>query len=477
MILNAFLEKKEHSCFIDGQFISSGQSKITLTNPTTKSPWKTILTASKEDTQHAINAAQAAFSTWKWVPPPVRGKYLRQCGDLLLQYQDQLAAIMAMEMGKPITEGKKEVDYSAGFFHWFAGEAERIYGKTIPSQFPEKRLMLIYEPVGVAGLITPWNFPLAMPARKIAAALAAGCTTILKPSAECPLSVLALAHIFQMIDLPKGVFNVLVGDEQMIGHELLSSPIVRKIGFTGSSEVGKTLYQHSAQTLKKLTLELGGHAPVLVFVDADFQKAIDGIITAKFRNNGQTCVAANRVFVHEKIYKAFSQQLVDRIKKLKVGDPLDPSTELSTVIHPSVTKKVPVHVEDAIKKGAKVLLKGEKPHEPTILGDVTPDMLIFEEETFGPVLPLIPFKDIQEGIALANQSPYGLAAYVYTEDMTTGHLALGALEYGIIGLNDGLPSTPQGVFGGVKESGFGREGGPTGLYEYCTEKFISIRIY
>lgn len=477
MDLTEFLNKEQFSSFVNGDFVSSkNEDTNNFISPVTKKAWKSFSLASEQQVQTAIEAAQNAFFQWKITPSPVRGMFLRQCGDALLANKELLADVMAMEMGKTIRDGIKEVEYSAGFFHWFAGEAERIYGLTIPSQHIEKRIMVLKEPIGVSGLITPWNFPLAMPARKIGAALAAGCTAILKPASECPLSGLAIAYIFQSLGLPPGVLNVVIGDEKKIGKALLESPIVRKIGFTGSDEVGKYLYAQSAPTLKKLTLELGGHAPFIVFDDANLERVIEGIMISKFRNSGQTCIAPNRMIVQEKIFPEFLKELIKSLKEIKTGNPLNPSTDLTNILHSSASKKVKKHVDDAVKKGAKIEYEGKEMCDPFVLSGVTENMLIFNEETFGPVVPITTFKTMPEAIMLANRSQYGLASYLFTENLTTAHIIIGALEYGIIGLNDGLPSSPQLPFGGMKYSGFGKEGGPSGMDEYLVEKSVSIRI-
>jgi succinate-semialdehyde dehydrogenase/glutarate-semialdehyde dehydrogenase len=476
MSLKPLVQQEEFSSFIDGNFTTSSTPSQSLISPTTKLPWKKISMATKELIQNAIIKANQAFLPWKFTPAPHRGLLLRQIATLLHANNELLAHVMAMEMGKPIKEGIKEVEYAAGFFSWFAGEAERISGQTVPSNVPNKRLMVLPVPIGVCGIITPWNFPLAMGARKIAAALAAGCTTVVKPSPECPISMLLLAEICRQSSIPPGVVNVLIGHEQEIGQALLQAPTVRKLSFTGSTEIGRYLYRESAHTLKKLTLELGGHAPLIVFDDASIEKAVTGTLAAKFRNNGQTCIAANRILVQKRIYPSFVQSLVEATKQLKVGDPLDQNTDLSNILHPASQKKVQEHIQDALEKGAHPLLLGNSACFPTILEGITPNMKIFHEETFGPVAAITSFDTPEEAIALANQSEYGLAAYVFSENQTLTHITVEALNYGIIGVNDGLPSAPQASFGGVKNSGFGREGGPTGIFEYMTEKFISISL-
>lgn len=475
MTLTDFLKLPEFGSYINGALAFDKKSHPqSFISPVNGKEWKKIHYAGKELAQRVIASCEKAWKEWKQVPGPIRSKVLRKIGYLMDENKCLLAEVMAMEMGKPITEGGREVDYSSGYFHWFAGEAERDYGQIIPSQYAGKRLMILHEPIGVCGFITPWNFPLAMGARKIAAALAAGCCLLVKPASECPISMLLLAEIGRLAGLPNGAFNVVIGPEKEIGEEILSSPIVRKLSFTGSTEVGKYLYARSADTLKKLTLELGGHAPLLVFGDADLNKAVAGTIGAKFRNNGQTCIAANRIFVQKDIFKDFLLKLKESVQKLKVGDPLDSGTELSTVLHAASKAKVKAHVEDAKSKGAKVELAGEQPYQPVILSGVTKEMILFREETFGPVAPLIEFKTVDEGIEKANDSIYGLAAYAFTEALGTANKVMDKLQYGIIGINDGLPSTPQASFGGIKHSGFGREGGPTGLREYQVEKYVSI---
>ena len=476
MDVEQFLDQPILGSFINGTFQVSGKRKEELVSPVTGKPWKTLLPASSEEAQQAIKAAESALPLWKKTPALVRANYLRNIGDLVTEYGDEFARLMAMEMGKPITQGKGEVTYAAGYFYWYAGEAERVYGLTIPSQFKEKRLMILYEPMGVCAAITPWNFPLAIPVRKIAAALAAGCTVVNKPSPESPITMLLFAHICHMAALPPGVINIIPGPEKEIGEALLDSPVVRKLSFTGSTEVGRYLYARSANTVKKLTMELGGHAPALVFDDADLNKAVMGIIHAKFRNNGQTCICPNRILVQKGIHDAFIKKFVEEVKKLKLGDPLDLESELSAILHPASVKKVTGHIQEALAKGAKAELRGKRPCDPAVLSGITSNMVLFHEETFGPVAPIVKFTSDEEGVALANKCEYGLASYIFTENLSRANRVIDALEYGIIGLNDGLPSSYQASFGGTKNSGFGREGGPTGIYEYLQEKFVSIQL-
>ncbi len=476
MDVEQFLDQPTLGFFLNGAFFHEEHHKTEpLFSPCTNAHWKTLIQATSKDAENAIHAAHTAFSQWKNTPAPKRAHYLRKIGDYLLEYQETFAKIFAMEMGKPISQGKAEVVYSAGYFHWFCGEAERIYGQTIPSQFSDKELLIQYEPVGVCALITPWNFPLAMAARKIAAALAAGCTVINKPSAESPVSMLLFAQICQMAELPAGVVNILPGPEVEIGSTLMNSPLVRKVSFTGSTEVGKLLYRQSAETLKKLTLELGGNAPLIVFDDANFENAVKGAVASKFRNNGQTCVCPNRIFVQESIYSKFLTAFVETVKQLKLGDPLDPQSEMSTILHSSVQEKVVQQIEDAIEKGAFPSLQGTTLYEPCVLSNVTQEMRVYQEETFGPIAPLISFKTEDEAITMANNTPYGLASYLFTENLSRAKRVADQLEFGIIGINDPIPSTYQASFGGIHQSGFGREGGPTGIKEYLVEKYISYQ--
>lgn len=476
--LEQYYQQQQFCSFINGkEIVGLNKVPIELISPVTKNVWKTLSPAGADEVGLAVTAAQQAFQVWSKTPPPLRAKFLRDVADGLIKHKDLLAEAITMEMGKPIKESQAEIFYSASYFSWFAGEAERIYGVSIPSQFPNKSLKIVHEPVGVCGFITPWNFPIAMPARKIAAALAAGCTTITKPSPETPISMFLLAKVCQLAGIPDGAVNVVVGPEKEIGNVLLDSPIVRKISFTGSTQVGMYLYRRSADTMKKLTLELGGHAPLIVFDDASIEKAVEGTVIAKFRNTGQTCVCANRILVQEGIYDRFLEAFTNAVKKLQVGDPLDESTDLSTHIHVSAQEKVREQVKDALEKGAEAVLMSNEPYEPKILTGMTPSMKIFTEETFGPVAAIMKFKTMDEAVTLANASEYGLASYLFTGSMARANEAVSRLEYGIIGVNDGMISTAQASFGGVKNSGLGREGGPTGISEYLLEKYVSIAFY
>lgn len=429
---------------------------------------------SKKNILHSIKTSVS--SNWKNINVYSRSESLRKTSSLLKSHKTLLAKVMAEEMGKPITEGEAEVDYAASFFDWFAGEAERVYGLEVPSSKNEKRCFIRYEPVGPTALITPWNFPLAMPARKVAAALAAGCPVILKPSPEVPLSTLLLQKACLDSGVLPSAFSVLIGDEVEIGKALLESFEIKKLSFTGSVEVGKKLYSKAALSLKKVTLELGGNAPFIIFEDADLKKAVAELMVAKFRNTGQTCVAANRILVHESLIEPFTKLLIKELNRLKEGSPLNKDTDISTTLHPLSIKKVKSQKEKAMKKGAKCVYQKSGFLSPSILYPVDETMAIFNEETFGPLVPITPFKDEKQALRLANKGNFGLAAYVFTNDLSRVFSISEALHYGIIGINDGLPSASYASFGGIQLSGLGREGGPNGIYEYLTEKYLSIRV-
>jgi succinate-semialdehyde dehydrogenase / glutarate-semialdehyde dehydrogenase len=427
----------------------------------------------EKEVEVAIQKAHLALNAWKNTSPFKRAEILHAIANSLAEEKEQFAQMMTLEMGKTIRESRTEVDYSIGFFRHFASECTRFFGYMVAPHVPNKELRVYYEPVGVAGIISTWNFPLAMAARKISAALAAGCSLVVKPSPETPGTLLLFAKILQKLPLPEGLVSILIGDEEMIGKKMLASDLVRKISFTGSTKVGKYLYEKSAATLKKLTLELGGQAPLIVFEDANLEKAADELIIAKLRNSGQSCIAANRILVQKKIYPKFLELLAAKMKALKVGDPFLESTDVSSILHPISKKRVQVHIQDASKKGAKILLRGKTAAHPCLIADCTPKMALFQEETFGPVLGVSSFKTEEEAIQIANHTPFGLAAYVFTQNPSRARRVTSQLAFGIIGLNDGIPSTAQVPFGGVKHSGFGREGGPSGILEYLTEKLVS----
>jgi succinate-semialdehyde dehydrogenase/glutarate-semialdehyde dehydrogenase len=434
------------------------------------------------ETRRAIEAAQAAMPAWARRTAKDRAGILRKWYELMLANLDDLAVIMTAEQGKPLAESKGEIAYAASFIEWFAEEGKRLYGDIIPGHQPDKRILVLRQPVGVVAAITPWNFPAAMITRKAGPALAAGCTFVCKPAIQTPYSALAMAELAARAGIPAGVLNILTGSAAEIGGEMTSNPIVRKLTFTGSTEVGKKLMQQSASTLKKLSLELGGNAPFVVFDDADLDAAVQGAIASKYRNTGQTCVCANRLLVQNGVYEAFTRKLVEAVSQLRVGDGLKGVTDQGPLIDANALAKVEEHIADAVSKGAKVAFGG-KPHAlggtfytPTVLTDVTPKMAVAREETFGPVAPLFRFDSEAEAIRMANDTEFGLAAYVYTRDLGRSWRVSEALEYGIVGLNTGIISTEVAPFGGMKESGFGREGSKYGILDYTELKYVCASI-
>lgn len=472
--------------YINGEWVNAENNKIfQVHNPSTGKMIAEVPRGGTNETRTAIEAAESAFVGWSKMTSQERGKYLLRLRDLLYEYQSDIAKIMSIEMGKPYKEGLKEVEFSASYLEWFAEEGRRIYGETIPASAPDKRLSVMYQPIGVVAAITPWNFPLAMFARKIAPAMAAGCTSIVKPASQSPLTALAFAKLVEMAELPKGTLNIVTGSASAISDEIFSNNTVKKVSFTGSTEVGKSLVQKSALQLKKLSLELGGHAPFIVFDDADLEAAVNGAIESKFRNTGQTCVCANRIYVHSSVIDKFSELFVKNVEALKVGNSLDETSEVGPLVNEDGLKKADMHVKDAVDKGAKVLTGGQKMdgdlsngnfYKPTILADVTHDMRISKEETFGPVAPLIAFDTEEEVLGYANKTQFGLAAYFYTRDADRATRVSEALDFGVIGFNDAIPTVAQAPFGGLKESGYGKEGGHQGIYEYLEGKYISRKI-
>lgn len=466
-------DQETFGSFVNGTWKKSGEKRV-LVSPVTQKEWQTLYLATDGEIAEAIEAVKK--NPLKEMTAYERAAILHKISVLLFHHMDRLSELMTMEMGKTLKEAQAEVHYAASYFSWFAEEVKRVYGKEIPSHFRDKRLYVMYEPLGAAAIITPWNFPIAMAARKVAPALAAGCPVICKPSSTTPLSGLILGALCHEGGIPKESIHVLVGDGKKIGDALLGAPHIRKLSFTGSCDVGKYLYGVSAQTLKKVTMELGGHAPFIIFDDADLEKAVEGALIAKFRNGGQTCICANRFYVHKKILSPFLEKLIHKVRSMKVGDPREKETDFTHTLHSDSQAKVRAHIEDALKKGAKAHLGAKKPHEPEILTGATHDMLIFNEETFGPVVAIMEFEEENQVIHLANQTPYGLAAYVFTEGLKRAEHVTSKLEFGIVGLNDGAPSCAQLPFGGVKASGFGREGGSSGIYEYLSEKVISQKL-
>lgn len=456
-----------------------------VTNPATGARLAEVADGGAEETRAAIEAAAAAFPAWAATPAPARAAVLRRAAALMLEQQERLATIMTLEQGKPLAEARGEIAYAASFLTWFAGEAERIYGMTIPASTPTKRLLLLRQPVGIAAMITPWNFPSAMITRKLGPALAAGCTAIVKPAEQTPLSALELGRIFLDAGLPAGALNIVTcQDPTPFADTIFADERVRKVSFTGSTEVGKLLIRQSADTVKRLSLELGGNAPFIVFADADLDGAVRGAIASKFRNAGQTCVCANRIFVERPIYERFAAAFAEQVAALRVGNGLDPATVIGPLIDAQARAKVERHVADALAGGAALLTGGGPYAEgragnfwtPTVLANVSAEMLVAREETFGPVAPLIPFDGEEEVLHQANATPFGLAAYCFTRDLGRAWRMAEGLEYGIVGINDPIPSTAQAPFGGYKQSGFGREGGPTGINEYLEEKYVSMVI-
>ncbi len=432
------------------------------------------------DVEGAVEAAHKAFAGWRATPAKSRARLLRRWFDLVHVHRNDLATIMVSEQGKPFAEALGEIDYAASFIEWFAEEARRVYGDVVPSPWPDRRMFTLREPVGVAALITPWNFPAAMLTRKAGAALAAGCTVVAKPASQTPFTALALAELAQRAGLPPGALNVVTGDAATIGVVLTSHPLVRKVSFTGSTAVGKQLLAQGAGTLKRVSLELGGNAPFIVFDDADLDAAVEGALASKYRNSGQTCVCANRVFVHEKIFDAFAERFTAAVARLKVGEGFTPGVEAGPLISAAALQKVEAHVADALAHGAALLTGGARHalggqfFQPTVLAGCTPDMQVCRTETFGPVAPLIRFSDEAEVIRMANDTEYGLAAYAYTRDLARAWRLAELLEYGMVGINAGVISTAEAAFGGVKQSGLGREGGRSGIDEYLETRYVNL---
>jgi succinate-semialdehyde dehydrogenase/glutarate-semialdehyde dehydrogenase len=470
-------------CYVDGAWIDADAGgTIGVKNPATGELIGTVPNAGAAETRRAIEAAARAFPAWAAKTAKERAAILRRWHDLMLANVDDLAALMTAEQGKPLAESKGEIAYAASFIEWFAEEGKRVYGDVIPGHQPDKRIVVLRQPIGVVAAITPWNFPAAMITRKAGPALAAGCTFVCKPATQTPYSALAMAELAERAGVPKGVFSVVTGSATVIGGEMTSNPIVRKVTFTGSTEIGKKLMAQCAGTLKKLSLELGGNAPFIVFDDADLDAAVQGAIASKYRNTGQTCVCANRLLVQEGVYDAFVAKLADAVRKLRVGDGLKGPTEQGPLIDEKAVAKVEEHIADAVAKGGRIALGGKRHalggtfFEPTIVTHVTPDMLVAREETFGPIAPIFSFKDEQQAIRMANDTEFGLASYFYTRDLGRTWRVAEGLEYGIVGVNTGLISTEVAPFGGVKESGFGREGSKYGILDYTELKYLCIGI-
>ncbi len=467
--------------FINGEWRDALSSDvITVTNPANGEVLGSVPKMGAEETRDAIQAAHRALPTWRQLTAKERAAILRRWFDLMMANQDDLARLMTLEQGKPLAEAKGEIGYAASFIEWFAEEGKRIYGDTIPGHQADKRLIVIKQPIGVTAAITPWNFPAAMITRKAGPALAAGCTMVLKPASQTPFSALALAELARRAGIPDGVFNVVTGSASAVGNELTGNPLVRKLSFTGSTEIGRQLMAQCAQDIKKVSLELGGNAPFIVFDDADLDKAVEGAMASKFRNAGQTCVCANRLYVQDGVYERFAGKLQQAVEQLRLGDGLQAGVTTGPLIDEKAIAKVQEHIADAVGKGARVITGGKVDSlggnffQPTILVDVPDGAKVAKEETFGPLAPLFRFTDEEDVIRQANDTEFGLAAYFYARDLSRVFRVGEALEYGIVGINTGLVSNEVAPFGGVKASGLGREGSKYGIEDYLEIKYMCI---
>ncbi len=468
-------------CYIDGKWQDADNAEvIEVNNPATNEIIGTIPKMGGTETRRAIETAEAAWPDWRQRTGKERGAILKKWCELMLENQEDLARIMTIEQGKPLAESRGEIVYAASFLEWFAEEAKRVYGDIIPGHQRDKRILVLKQPIGVIGTITPWNFPAAMITRKVGPAFAAGCPVVAKPATMTPYSALALAELAERAGVPKGVLSIVTGSASEIGKEMTSNPIVRKLSFTGSTEIGKLLLQQCAETVKKVSMELGGNAPFVVFDDADIDAAVEGAMVSKYRNTGQTCVCANRILVQDGVYDEFAEKLAKAVAELKVGNGLDDGVNQGPLIDQPSLEKVEALIGDAVSKGAEVISGGARHDlggtyfQPTILSGVSSDMRIMNEEIFGPVAPLYRFKTEEEGIAIANSTEFGLAAYFYARDMGRVWRVLEAIESGMVGVNTGLISTEVAPFGGVKESGLGREGSKYGVDEFCEMKYVCI---
>lgn len=468
-------------CYIDGQWCDAeSKETIDVTNPATGKILGSVPKMVEIETRRAIEAAYEAFPSWRAKTAQERCQILRKWYELLMENQEDLAILMTLEQGKPINESRGEIAYAASFIEWFSEEGKRIYGDIIPPHQPDKRIVVIKEPIGVCAAITPWNFPAAMITRKAGPALAAGCPMIVKPASATPYSALALAELGERAGIPPGILSVVTGSSGAIGGEMTSNELVRKLTFTGSTEVGKKLISACSGTVKKVSMELGGNAPFIVFDDADVDAAIEGALISKYRNTGQTCVCTNRFLVQDGVYETFADKLTKAVDQMKVGNGLEDDIQQGPLIDDGALEIVEEHVSDAVKKGARILLGGKRHElggsffEPTVLADATPDMRIAKEETFGPVAPLFRFNTDEEAIKLANDTEFGLASYFYTQNLSRAWKVSEALEYGMVGVNTGLISTTVAPFGGVKESGLGREGSKYGIEDYIEIKYVCM---
>ncbi len=469
--------------YINGQWTDATDGKsFAVTNPATGEEIARVPSATEAQVTAAVEAAETALASWKLTTAKERSALLRKWFNLMVEHQEDLAVILSTEQGKPITESRGEILYGASFIEWFAEEAKRTYGDVIPHDKQGRRLVVIKQPVGVVAAITPWNFPNAMITRKVGPALAAGCTVIIKPASETPLSALALVALAEQAGIPKGVINVVTGSSREIGGVLTTHPAVKKVSFTGSTGVGKLLMEQCSSTMKKVSMELGGNAPFIVFEDANLDKAVEGAIASKFRNSGQTCVCTNRVLVHESIHDAFLEKLVAEVNKLKVAPAFEQGAEQGPLINEKSVEKIEEHIADAVSKGAKIVAGGKRHalghtfFEPTVLSGVTQDMLVAKDETFAPLAPVFKFSTDAEAIQMANDTEFGLASYIYTESLSRAWKVGEALEYGMVGINEGLISTEVAPFGSIKESGSGREGSKYGIEDYMEIKYMCMGI-
>jgi succinate-semialdehyde dehydrogenase/glutarate-semialdehyde dehydrogenase len=467
-------------CYVGGKWVSTSDNSIDVTNPATGEILGSVPNFGADETRAAIDAASKALAPWREQTGKERSAIMMQFYALIMEHQEDLAHLMTAEQGKPLAESRGEIAYAAAFIQWFSEEAKRVYGDLIPGHQRDRRIIVLKQPVGVVASITPWNFPSAMIARKVGPALAAGCTIVCKPASQTPFSALALGELADRAGIPAGVLNVVTGSAQKIGRELTGNPLVRKLTFTGSTQIGKLLLEQCAGTVKKVSMELGGNAPFIVFEDADLDAAVEGAIAAKYRNTGQTCVCANRILVQDTVYDEFTSRFTEAVAHLRVGDALQGDVDQGPLIDYAAVEKVEEHIADAVGKGAKVLAGGNRHSmgrtffEPTVLSEVTPAMNVAREETFGPLAPIFRFDTEDSAVQMANDTEFGLAAYFYTRDLGRSWRVSEALEYGIVGLNTGIISTEVAPFGGIKESGLGREGSMYGIDDYLEIKYLCI---
>ena len=470
-------------CYINGEWLDADNgATLDVTNPANGNCLGQVPKMGSDETRRAIAAADAAWPAWRDKTAGERAAILRRWNDLMLEHQEDLAQIMTAEQGKPLAESRGEIVYGASFIEWFSEEAKRVYGDTIPGHQADKRIVVLKQPIGVCAAITPWNFPNAMITRKAGAALAAGCTMVIKPAKDTPYSALALCELAERAGIPAGVLNVVTGSAGAIGGEMSSNPTVRKLSFTGSTDIGRVLMAQTADTIKKVSMELGGNAPLIVFDDADLDAAVEGTLISKYRNTGQTCVCTNRILVQDSVYDEFADKLAAAIQKLKVGDGTEEGVTQGPLINIAAVDKMEEHISDAVAKGARIKVGGKR-HElggsffqPTLLTDVTPEMLVARDETFGPLAPMFRFSTEEEAIQMANDTEFGLASYFYSEGLRRTWRVAEALEYGMVGINTGLISTSVAPFGGVKQSGVGREGSKYGLDDYLEIKYLCMGI-